>query len=566
MNSQHTQVFMVLWLMGTLLGFAQTSAPSEKLPELCFAQLDRDIYIVGEQLWYSIYFSRPTSDLKSTVVHVDLIDPKGKIVAYNKHPIEENHSYGDFYLDPSWNSGVYTFRVYTLWNTHFSSDFSFVRDLPIFGKDVDPEMRIEEKGSDSLLSNTPSVTVKQSEELAIRTQRNPGDSIEMYVRFLPNGDSDSARVSISVMRMDERLPGSGEEGVIEKVSRLSSLASNEKPTTEGFPVPNSLSYWGSVNSTGESAPQSISVFLTDSSQFRSSLVEGGNFMFSIPNFYGTQVAQVFSDSEREISLSWGKAQDVFPPEKNSQKLPYSEEVQNAYLRHKKRKQFQQLFDLPNLAQPPTLTASRNTLIPDQQFLAEDYIAFNSLEDFIRETVYIRLKGKRPPFALRLLDRDKNLYFKEAPLFLVNGYITYNQEEVLEIPWRDIERVELFLSSFRLLSQFATLSNFGVMAIYTKSQKTPREILEETPSVSLKGFQIPFEFKLPLDAAQKREKENRIPDLRPVEYWNPSIELSGTQPMQLSYPVSDAKGDFVIRVVGVTAKGTPLYREMTYTVE
>ncbi|MEM9718755.1 MAG: hypothetical protein AAGA10_05890 [Bacteroidota bacterium] len=569
MNLRHILLLISIWILGPFAINAQPATSPKELPDACFAQLDREIYIVGEQLWYSVFFLQPAEDVSSTVVHVDLVDPKGNVVAYNKHPIDENHSYGDFYLDPSWTTGVYTFRVYTLWNAQFSPGYSFVRDLPVFGKDVNLEKSGEKMSGNPLNSRPTLKTLQQSMGLEISLSNNnlsPRDSLKISLLLGPEEDPVDARVSISVMRMDERLPSKKLEGILDRSATLASLSPVKNPSVKALPPQNSLRFWGEVSPQGETTPPSLSVFLTDSSQFRSSQIEGSNFRLSVPSFYGSQVAQVFMEGVSEAALSWGEVQDIFPVGPNPSTVPDLSIIQTAFLRHKKRKQFQQLFDLPSLAQAPTIISTKNTLIPDQRFLTEDYIAFKNLEDFIRETIYIRLKGKRPPYTLRLLNKDRNLYFKETPLFLVNGYITSNQDAVLEIPWRDVERVELFLSSYRLLSQFADLGNFGVMAIYTKSQKTPREILAENLSVPLQGFQIPSVFQLPNSSLQEGNGESFVPDLRPVEYWNPKVALDSRGSARIVYPLSDAKGDFLIRVTGLSKKGIPFYREQTFTVD
>lgn len=569
MNLRHILLLISIWILGPFAINAQPATSPKELPDACFAQLDREIYIVGEQLWYSVFFLQPAEDVSSTVVHVDLVDPKGNVVAYNKHPIDENHSYGDFYLDPSWTTGVYTFRVYTLWNAQFSPGYSFVRDLPVFGKDVNLEKSGEKMSGNPLNSRPTLKTLQQSMGLEISLSNNnlsPRDSLKISLLLGPEEDPVDARVSISVMRMDERLPSKKLEGILDRSATLASLSPVKNPSVKALPPQNSLRFWGEVSPQGETTPPSLSVFLTDSSQFRSSQIEGSNFRLSVPSFYGSQVAQVFMEGVSEAALSWGEVQDIFPVGPNPSTVPDLSIIQTAFLRHKKRKQFQQLFDLPSLAQAPTIISTKNTLIPDQRFLTEDYIAFKNLEDFIRETIYIRLKGKRPPYTLRLLNKDRNLYFKETPLFLVNGYITSNQDAVLEIPWRDVERVELFLSSYRLLSQFADLGNFGVMAIYTKSQKTPREILAENLSVPLQGFQIPSVFQLPNSSLQEGNGESFVPDLRPVEYWNPKVALDSRGSARIAYPLSDAKGDFLIRVTGLSKKGIPFYREQTFTVD
>ena len=161
------------------------------------------------------------------------------------------------------------------------------------------------------------------------------------------------------------------------------------------------------------------------------------FNVDFPDFYGEQTLQVFTE-EGSVQLDWGTSQDLLASNRNLTSLPYNEGIQEAILKSRKRKLFQQVFELEDVAQYPPTSPSRFSLNPDQRFLADDYIAFGSFLDFMRETVYIRVKGKEPNQSIRLLNQDRNLYFKDPPLFMVDGYITRDQEAVLDIPWREVE--------------------------------------------------------------------------------------------------------------------------------
>jgi hypothetical protein len=102
--------------------------PQEKV----YVQTDKDNYISGQSLWFSIYamsFGIP-SDI-SKIVYVELINTEGNVVAQAKLPMEKGKSEGDLILLDSLNSGVYQLRCFTAWMLNFDEHFIFHKTIYI---------------------------------------------------------------------------------------------------------------------------------------------------------------------------------------------------------------------------------------------------------------------------------------------------------------------------------------------------------------------------------------------------------------------------------------------------
>ncbi len=167
--------------------------PQEKV----YLQLDKDYYASGRTIWYKAYVTldrKPTA--LSTILYVELLNKKGKVLMSNKRPIKEGGAYGDFKLDPDFPAGDYRIRAYTQWMRNFDPAFLFNRDIHIYkplGK------------KDSLLPPVDTVV----SDFAVQFFPEGGDlvdSIRSVVAFKAiNQDGYPARVSGVIKNKEDRI-------------------------------------------------------------------------------------------------------------------------------------------------------------------------------------------------------------------------------------------------------------------------------------------------------------------------------------------------------------------------
>jgi hypothetical protein len=103
--------------------------PQEKI----YLQMDKDYYASGSTIWFKAYITRdylPTN--LSTILYVELLDKKGKVLQRNKLPVKDGGAWGDFTLSPELRPGDYRIRAYTLWMLNFDPAFLYNKDVHIF--------------------------------------------------------------------------------------------------------------------------------------------------------------------------------------------------------------------------------------------------------------------------------------------------------------------------------------------------------------------------------------------------------------------------------------------------
>ena len=119
-----------------------TEYNSKNFEEELFLQTDRDLYIVGEQVWFKIYKINALTHKPnnvSKVVYLELLNGAGYPVVQIKLKVERKSESASFNLPETLSSGNYLLRAYTNWMKNYSEkDFSF-KPITIFNPFHGPE-------------------------------------------------------------------------------------------------------------------------------------------------------------------------------------------------------------------------------------------------------------------------------------------------------------------------------------------------------------------------------------------------------------------------------------------
>ncbi len=102
--------------------------------EKVYLHTDKDLFSVGETIWYSGYTvlgAFHQYSLASGVLHVDLINPKNRILVSQTHAIGQGRSSGSIDIPKNLPSGNYKLRAYTQWMRNFDHDFFFTKKITI---------------------------------------------------------------------------------------------------------------------------------------------------------------------------------------------------------------------------------------------------------------------------------------------------------------------------------------------------------------------------------------------------------------------------------------------------
>lgn len=114
----------------TRLGQVSEEYPQEKV----YLHTDREIYAVGDDLWfksYAVIGPYHQLDAYSNNLYVELIGPDNNLIARKTTRMDQGISSGDFQLPGDLGSGVYHLRAYTNWMRNFDEEFLFTKPIEI---------------------------------------------------------------------------------------------------------------------------------------------------------------------------------------------------------------------------------------------------------------------------------------------------------------------------------------------------------------------------------------------------------------------------------------------------
>lgn len=104
--------------------------PEEKL----YIHVDKPFYRPGESIWFSLYALNGITHQPSaisSVAYVQLIDPKGNVIAQPELYLKEGVSYGDFKLHGAAPGGLYRLKAYSAWTLNFKNQKVFEKEIQV---------------------------------------------------------------------------------------------------------------------------------------------------------------------------------------------------------------------------------------------------------------------------------------------------------------------------------------------------------------------------------------------------------------------------------------------------
>lgn len=244
-----------------------------------------------------------------------------------------------------------------------------------------------------------------------------------------------------------------------------------------------------------------------------------------------------------------------------QALP--QQVVSAALKHHTRANIHEIYGLTE----PHATAPVPRLPVDRVFKLDNYVAFQDVEEAIREvTTNLRMRKKKGKQTVRLLyvSSETKRMMKEEPLYLLDGIILENMDEIMALDLNDIASIEIAWSEEKLYAgNLGRLVDNGMFAVYTKSGESRERLREKGLPVLYEQYNLPRHFVVPApeDAAQ-----TQLPDFRQQLYWQPYLQTNADGTATFTFYTSDETGLFEVKVQGQTAEGIPVSGSTSFEVK
>ena len=524
--------------------YAQTNIAEE-----IYFHSDRPFYLTGETIWYKIYNTNyhKHSD-HSEVVYVNVHEKKGRLLLQQKLRLNEGTASGSIDIPLSWNEDYYYITYFTKWNLQFGHEGLSINKIPIYNIYED-----EKSGtmplSDQADSNEISILNNLKIELTKKSYRRR-EKVSVNI-FSPDGQAGNCSVSIRyLMDINEQAQNELFESTIyyeaepqdSKEHRLI-IEGLAMDSDTGVPVISDV----------------LSMYMVNNNNFYRIISKDGRAHVDIEDISGTEKFQIFNMNpyqsvkpDFKLKLSGEKllglkdAVDI--PFRNKSIITY---IKNANMSRKLREIFEGKTNDSLLSKqfvPISFEA-------DKVYKMEKYKSMKTMEEFLKEiVVFANLIKKDGSTTVRLKNTETQRFFMEKPWYLVDGYLTRDEQLVLDIPFKNLTRVEIFNTNKSILGQLETVMiRSGLIAVYTDNYYLKNIIEEEGNIFDFNGFSISKKFVSIAETPTSEARGN--PNFKSLLHWNPSVELSSKE--RIEFVTSDILGDFIIRVEGITEDGQRL---------
>uniref|UniRef100_UPI0040483393 hypothetical protein n=1 Tax=Roseivirga sp. TaxID=1964215 RepID=UPI0040483393 len=591
--------FITLFLVVVSLNsFGQGYSSSVALNQEVFVQFDRDFYLSGDKVWFSLFnygstTLRPLSETR--FMQFTVLNRSGEKIIQERIKVEKGRSKGQFILPLSLPTDEYL--VHIGFAGEAADQFMFRTKLGIYNR----QEAIETANSSSLDFSSPENITLQSlnENISLKGAKTTFGFKEKVELNLGLVNADNANISILVR------PHSADIDHI----KAEPLNSFEKQNYRAFKTlnfqtladHNALQYQ-LVRKSPVTEGLRTSIYVPETKQLKGffkvnndiytmdmSNLPGGikSFYFSEfsykayipPNAAWDYEKDLFKDNlvpyfENEPSFSWAESDPDF-----GSVLKDVTFLTPAYTPHVLKYTWQQSIIASVLTSGSYESIPTNTPLLDTDAMmdiplfykkASDYEVMDNMAEFLYEIVTgIRTFEKDGKQDVRVAFVGG--VYQDAPLFLVNGIPTRDTETVLKIPIDDVigagvikdHKASGLVKYNREVRPFGDFGGSGIVVIHLKPGATNPFRISYSEMLKRNTYIVP-EIYPNADYSQTSGASN-IPDFRQTLYWNPEMKLDADT-TQLSFYTSDIEGNYEVIVQGVSENGKIIYARYPFKVE
>lgn len=510
-------------------------------------QFDKPFYTSGEVAWFAIFYTdRSSNGPPQEVIHFELISPGNEMVTRGKIKLQGRLAKGYITFPNDLENGYYRFRIFS------------IRSLNEFGYYLYADIPVYSEWTESLtVYKNEEVTTQGNEKtrdvLVDRERKNFECRDSLSYTDLIGGVNDGWQYALSVQ------PKSYEDFPPIK-SGIKTTASKIQ-VRSGLEIEDSLYFEAKLTDmeTGETVTSPlISIFVGRDKKFYRAKANDGWFSMKLPDYEDDITLQVFNLNPYQKTVNdltpsqWTINDGYFNPTKP----PISEEIANYLIKAKQRRKIYDLFAITSELNVDALMDS-SSAIPDAYYNMADYQYITNLQDFVFEAIPgARLLNKEDGLqTVRLYNPERRAIFVDRPWYIVDGYLTSREEEVLKIPFNDISEIKLYVHTNTIRKYFEYfLWRNGIMEVKTKDVKYLRSLKEDPNYADFRGFLPEKDFM----GSQVQLKNEEMPDLRTTMIWDAGKWSSAS--INKIFTLSDDTGEFIYQLIMVSPEGEVISRQ------
>jgi len=564
---------------------AQSNIESLK-QERVYLHTDRNIYIAGDNLFYTLYLKGNPGQM-SKYAYLILRDRHNSIITHIRLEIDNRKAFGNILLPDTLHSDMYQLVCYTNLmrnegeNSYFKKEIiitnRFDKKLELFDStSIDPSAgltsmhSINETGNGNLIIHLDKQTFNTREKaiFSIETKSIPGDSI--------------TRLSVSV---SEVFPGSPDEP---SISDYFNNTSRQEDSSDPFqynrnyhsevqgsviegrvihiPAPGYQPVVGKSGSVRDINNYTIIVSTPDSiANMQYTTTDSlGLFSIFLNRYYEGKELFIRLKENEKASIELDNIFKLIKPFTPTDLLNVRG-IRSYLLRNLNISEVQRYYTergatdtLKETEQP--IAIPKVYYKPYSKVYPADYLPLSDFVEISREILpALKVRKNNDSYNLSFIN-TRNKGFPEAePVIFLDGVPIDDVNQIINLGTDQIKRIDILPAT----RYYGEIPLPGILAVFSKNLEIYK-IQFKTPTVRYHSLASQIHTKpllfIPADG------NKRIPDLRQVLLWDPEIILHNKELKQIECYTSDLRGIYLINIQGITSNGLPVNGSAVFTVK
>jgi hypothetical protein len=562
-----------------------SSSIKESIPpfpvEEVYLHIDRDKYIAGEDIWFSIYTLEGVSGKLSSgsvVAYVELLNPLNMPVIQKRLKVSEGRGAGNFAIPDSVSSGTYTIRAYTNWMKNFLPDNCFASDIEVVNPFRDTGFIRKKNTAGNFNTARSTQDSGKTNALALTVDSIFGRREKVMVRLAAGntkaGQADIFDLSVSVAPAEASSDSQGiDEYLRNKETAWKDILSgiNYHPEyrfeSDGHYLSVSLKY--REEEVADSSDYLYMSIQGKVAEFRYAGREpGGLYSFLMPadNKLRNLILQPEHADRNMIikiepSFPW-----VFPPS-DYIKDTLNESDTEVFTKLSFNYQAARIYGISYKKEAETTDEinprkRRFYGIPEMEIYLDDYISLPSMQEVFFELLPgINIRTRKSGYVMQITNPMTGADFNEPPLIMIDGVIINDLNLLVDLNPELVEKIEVVKTPYLI----GDLILYGIVNVITKSGDFSNSTMPDYAVIlPYRVVEKPAMISLP-DYSDEKQRSGRKPDLRNTLYWNPSVKTGINGEAEIEFWASDLPGSYVIDIQGISETGQKVSLQKSFTV-
>lgn len=558
---------MAAWLVTGILPCNAQQRTVERL----YMATDRALYVSGENIWLSLYcfdMSGKTTHLSdvSSVAYVELRNGPS-VVSTAKLRIDQGRGSGKITIPPAAPTGNYRLIAYTKQMANEETLCCFDRVIPICNTlsmeripqnvliSTDTPVTVP---NPSLILNTKHIEIEWGSDKSI-FPANDSLSLSIY-----NKSNEAITMSISIARMD--VPAPQEYPLLDFLANKRSNPQEIKWIHKNIPEYEGEIIRGKVSDVSLLLPYNNSIFLSavgPGLEIYASTVDPATaeFSFFTNSIYGNREIVLECPAAGELSFEIidpfvKPAIDPVPP------LYLDDSYASFLVERSLEMQVGHRFGIDTLfekviIQDDPLLYNSNPVV----YRLDDYTRFPAMQDIMIEFVSeLRFRKVENQSQLQVFIEEEKRWSLSGPksLVAIDGIAIFDHDRLLKYDPLKVKTISIHRNSYAFENHVFE----GVAQFNTYTGKYPGLTLGNNSLIlDFQGVQYPCRF-----TGREIAKNDDLPDLRSLLYWDPQVDLGGGGNRQILLRTSSMPGRYAIIMEGITVSGAPVCYRSEFTVQ